>query len=55
MKDRLLKWLITASETDQIAPHWLLPEQTPKTVEPIREALIPPAGNPAVFRRIPVD
>ncbi len=27
MKDRLLKWLTTASETDQIAPRWLLPEQ----------------------------
>ena len=25
MKGRLLDWLITASETDQIAPHWLIP------------------------------
>ena len=25
MKDRLLKWLVTAGETDQIAPKWLLP------------------------------
>ena len=24
MKDRLLEWLITADETDQIAPRWLL-------------------------------
>ena len=23
MKDRLLKWLVTAGETDQIAPKWL--------------------------------
>lgn len=26
MKERLLKWLVTASETDQIAPRWLMPE-----------------------------
>ena len=26
LKDRLLKWLVTADETDQIAPRWLLPE-----------------------------
>jgi arylsulfatase A-like enzyme len=25
MKDRLLRWLITADETDQIAPRWLVP------------------------------
>ena len=25
MKDRLLKWLVTVGETDQIAPKWLLP------------------------------
>ncbi len=24
MKDRLIDWLITAGETDQIAPRWLL-------------------------------
>jgi arylsulfatase A-like enzyme len=27
LKDRILKWLVTASETDQIAPRWLLPKQ----------------------------
>ncbi len=26
MKDRLLKWLTTAGETDQIAPKWLVPK-----------------------------
>lgn len=26
MKDRLLKWLATAGETDQIAPKWLVPK-----------------------------
>jgi len=26
MKDRLLKWLTTADETDQIAPKWLVPK-----------------------------
>jgi len=26
MKDRLLRWLTTASETDQIAPRWILPK-----------------------------
>ena len=25
MRDRLLQWLITAGETDQIAPKWLVP------------------------------
>jgi len=25
MKDRLLHWLTTADETDQIAPRWLRP------------------------------
>ncbi len=25
MKDRLLRWLATAGETDQIAPKWLRP------------------------------
>lgn len=28
MKDRLLRWLTTASETDQIAPRWRLQEAT---------------------------
>ena len=26
MRDRLLKWLSTAGETDQIAPKWILPQ-----------------------------
>jgi arylsulfatase A-like enzyme len=30
MKDRLLKWLTTADESDQIAPRWLLDSRTRK-------------------------
>jgi arylsulfatase len=30
MKDRLLKWLTTADEADQIAPRWLLESRSPK-------------------------
>jgi hypothetical protein len=29
LKDRLLRWLMSAAETDQIAPRWRLQEAKP--------------------------
>jgi hypothetical protein len=29
LKQRLLNWLITADEAEQIAPRWVIPEQLP--------------------------